>query len=182
MIAVIKKVLKRYRLKRYLMLLERDPLMGRDINTAIKRLATLWRLIKPSDISVIDPHVSGLLQIHTWTSNVVELVEVFALINKAIHEGDDETISNLNLKYHERRYIELDYFLADENRHSVAMTPLLIRLSGHLQEHCYLIDQQTNQYYQRQTARYYQDIIELTETLIHYSIDPTGATIKTNAE
>lgn len=160
------RFLKRRRLAYYRHLLKDQLPSHTESAIVAQRLAYLWRHIKPRDLIVISDAKLAVTVVECWSNSLWSLVDTLKRVNYCISIEEDMALENLLLLFQIRGEHTLDLFCSDEERYSIDVEYYLVRLSGLLQEHCHLVTQKENQYYQRMTAKLYQDIIELTEALV----------------
>lgn len=159
------------RLEHYAQHLRDHPLDAGNSAVITGRLTRLWRLIDLSDLRPLSPTLASLLQMEVWTYNLPTLLEHLTVVNQYIREEKDSRVERLNYELVERHQVSVDFYLADNNQLAIDLPSSLSRLYSALQEHHVLLlkNAQENQYYQRLCTKLYQDVIELTETLIEYN-------------
>ncbi len=158
------------RLRRYARRLATLRPSATDSAVIAQQLADLWRGFRVKDLVLHPPTQRATAHLTVWWPTLPELVREFQQHNHLIAEEADR---RLEMEAHQRGRTKtrtvLDFYLADEEHLPVDEIHLLRRLQGLLQEHAYLVGQQTSHFYQRLSEPFYEDIIVLTHVLIELS-------------
>lgn len=158
---------RQMRLRRYARRLQNvDPQVADSARIA-HQLADLWRGFRVKDFTLIPESVRSTTHLSVWYPNLVALTRAFQQHNHLIRDERDGTLEqNVRRTLESRQSVILDFYLADDQHLAIAEADQLRRLQGLLQEHVYLVNQQETHYYQRLTEMFYEDILELTHTLV----------------
>lgn len=162
------------RIRKYARVLDDTPLVASDSKRIVPRLAEVWRAFKITDLATIPATTQAITRVDVWIPNLPDLVQHFHQHNRFIAQENDDQITRVLVQDFTVKYTNtLEMFLADEHNLSIDVVASLIRLSGLLQEHHYLLKDKPNHYYQRMSEKYYEDIIVLTETLVSIALEQT---------
>lgn len=169
MLEKLRSWIRKLRIKCYRLLWNDLNPVGIDSAVVTDKLAKFFRSVEVKHLVDISPTRMAIIDVSMWSKNLVALVEHFRIINRLISEEDDGEIEYYVDKFIIKHTCSLDLYLTDDHHIPIDVIGHLIRLGGLIQEHHYLVSKHDNQYYQRQSTRMYQDVIELVNMLLQES-------------
>lgn len=162
------------RLRRYRRQVDRMQLDATASHEIVDKLASLWQGFRIKDLLACTAHDRAKTPVMVWIPNLPDLVTEFGVQTTLILKEKDRTLdlrSRQGIKVKET--VSLELYLSDRDGVAINETDYLRRLQGFLQEHAFVVKRHPNQFYQRLSEGYYEDIIELTYALLNANLPET---------
>ncbi len=154
-----------------------DALINGELNVKAlsEELAEFWRKVKIPDLIGFSPTEAMDVTLAIHHKNLPQLIDHLENLNVYIAEERDALIEQLaKAAFAEPRTVVLDLYFADDKGRDINAQQLLRKLQSLLLCHVAILEPQEGQYYQRQSERLYQEILNITDRLVDLAIAREG--------